>query len=467
MSPFLTTLGGGSVRGFGRSFRRIIASASGFKLFSWGGNYAGQLGVGARDTVSPYSGRLIGQVGSLTTWASISITGELSFGIKTDGTLWAWGNNSTGQLGLPTLGYYTTPTQVGSDTNWKQTSLGINHSLAIKTNGTLWGVGQSGDNALTNNLVSSNPTSFVQLDNGTSWAYVFAGQGYSFGIKTDGTLWGWGLNDKFQNGTSGYAPYGGVGTITQAAGGNYVKAVGQRYWGVAIRTDGTLQATGENINGENGVGYATQTLFGSTQVGTGITHADIAATSQGTLGVTTSGQVTATGNGRVIYPYSGAAQRGFGNIYMDGSGTTLAGVAKIAANNNIGYVIKTTGTLWAWGQNNAFDQGNNAGNGSCFGPVESGVFGNSSYLRTDTYTSYYNYCCCSDVCYNAATDETLCYNNSTGECNTPFDVGSTQASLNCYKDYQPTAVQIGSSTGWAKLPDTNGFNTNHAIALQS
>ena len=464
MSPFLTTLGGGSARGFGRSFRKIIASASGFKLFSWGGNYAGQLGVGTSDTVSAYSGRLIGQVGSLTTWASISITGELSFGIKTDGTLWAWGNNSTGQLGLPTLGYYTTPTQVGSDTNWKQTSLGNNHSLAIKTNGTLWGVGQSGDNALTGNLVSSNPTSFVQLDNGTSWAYVFAGYGYSFGIKTDGTLWGWGLNNKFQNGTSGYASGGGVGTITQAAGGNYVKAVGGQLWGVAIRTDGTLEATGENGSGENGMGYATQTLFGYYQVGTG--HADIAATSQGTLGVTTSGQVTSTGSGRIIYPYSGGTLRGFGNIFMDGSGTTLTGVAKIAANNFIGYVIKSTGTLWAWGQNNAFNQGNNAGNGSCYGPVESGVFGNSSYLRTDTYTQYY-YCGTSYECYDAATDTFRCYNYATGECDVPYDVGSNQASLNCYKDYQPTAVQIGSSANWAKLPDTNGFNTNHAIALQS
>ena len=284
-------------------------------------------------------------------------------------------------------------------------------------------------------------------------------------IKTDGTLWGWGLNNKFQNGTSGYASGGGVGTITQAAGGNYVKAVGGQLWGVAIRTDGTLEATGENGSGENGMGYATQTLFGYYQVGTG--HADIAATSQGTLGVTTSGQVTSTGSGRIIYPYSGGTLRGFGNIFMDGSGTTLTGVAKIAANNFIGYVIKSTGTLWAWGQNNAFNQGNNAGNGSCYGPVESGVFGNSSYLRTDTYTQYYYYCGTSYECYDAATDTFRCYNYATGECDVPYDVGSNQASLNCYKDYQPTAVQIGSSANWAKLPDTNGFNTNHAIALQS
>ncbi|MDI6642051.1 MAG: hypothetical protein QME68_07060, partial [Elusimicrobiota bacterium] len=71
------------------------------------------------------------------TWKSVSCGEYHTIAIKTDGTLWAWGNNSMGQLGLGDNTDRNTPTQVGTDTNWSSVSCGYYHTLAIKTeNGT-------------------------------------------------------------------------------------------------------------------------------------------------------------------------------------------------------------------------------------------------------------------------------------------------------------------------------------------
>ena len=74
-------------------------------------------------------------------WTTISAGGYHTLALKSDGTLWAWGNNSSGQLGLGDTTNRNTPTQVGSDTHWQSITAGDNHTLAIKQDGTLsaWG----------------------------------------------------------------------------------------------------------------------------------------------------------------------------------------------------------------------------------------------------------------------------------------------------------------------------------------
>ena len=71
-----------------------------------------------------------------------------SLGIKQDGTLWAWGYNSQGQLGLGDTDDRDTPTQVGSDTDWSSVSAGDIHSLGLKQDGTLWAWGYNGQGQL-------------------------------------------------------------------------------------------------------------------------------------------------------------------------------------------------------------------------------------------------------------------------------------------------------------------------------
>lgn len=137
-----------SVSGGGRGCHTLAIKADG-TLWAWGhntsGSYiSGQLGLGStRDKDTPT------QVSTATNWSSVSCGDSYTLAIKTDGTLWAWGYNFFGQLGLGgKITFEDTPTQVSTTTNWSSVSCGIKHTLAIKTDGTLWAWGCNDENQL-------------------------------------------------------------------------------------------------------------------------------------------------------------------------------------------------------------------------------------------------------------------------------------------------------------------------------
>jgi alpha-tubulin suppressor-like RCC1 family protein len=157
-------------------------------LWAWGSNSNGQLGL--NDTVARSSPT---QVGTGTNWSD---TNGYNLAIKTDGTLWAWGRGDLGQLGLNISGAganRSSPTQVGTDTNWSKLDVGF--GLAIKTDGTLWawGSNNNGQLGLNDSIGRSSP---VQVGTATNWNITGNGQQFISAIKTDGTLWSWGRNDR-------------------------------------------------------------------------------------------------------------------------------------------------------------------------------------------------------------------------------------------------------------------------------
>lgn len=112
-------------------------------------------------------------------------------GIKADGTLWAWGQNSYGQLGDGTTTNRTDPVRIGVDNNWKEVFCGYNFSLALKTDGSLWGWGFNEDGQLGDGT-TTNKLSPAKSGNET-WKTISCGASTSpIGIKYDGTLWVWG-----------------------------------------------------------------------------------------------------------------------------------------------------------------------------------------------------------------------------------------------------------------------------------
>jgi len=159
-------------------------------LWSWGNNSDGELGLNDR---TKYSSPV--QIPG-TTWSQVFRRRESSYAIKTDGTLWAWGGNGNGNLGQNNRTSYSSPVQVGSDSTWRSGSAGLYSILATKTDNTLWawGFGYFGGLGLNNQGPSARYSSPVQLP-GTTWNTVSSGYYNSAATKTDGTLWTWGWND--------------------------------------------------------------------------------------------------------------------------------------------------------------------------------------------------------------------------------------------------------------------------------
>jgi alpha-tubulin suppressor-like RCC1 family protein len=111
------------------------------------------------------------QVGALTSWSQISSSVYSSFAIKTNGTLWSWGDNSQGQLGLGNTISYSSPVQVGALTSWtklpnggstKAGSMGAIQSGKLFT----WGYNNRGQLGLNNTTSYSSP---VQVGAATTW----------------------------------------------------------------------------------------------------------------------------------------------------------------------------------------------------------------------------------------------------------------------------------------------------------
>ena len=237
----------------------IINTSGGFIIMSDGSlwasglNNSGQLGLNYTSTrVHPFT-----RVGYEANWSQISGGDAHTMAIKTDGTLWAWGNNNFyGQLGLSNTTNRSSPVQVGALTNWSKVSCGNSHTMAIKTDGTLWAWGNNayGQLGLPNTTNRSSP---VQVGTLTNWSKVSCGDSHTMAVKTDGTLWSWGLNSSGQlglsNTTNRLSPVQ-VGALT-----NWSKVSCGDTYTMAVKTDGTLWSWGNNSYGQLGVNSGTNT----------------------------------------------------------------------------------------------------------------------------------------------------------------------------------------------------------------
>ena len=160
-----------------RNGQRSLALKTDGTLWSWGAYEDGASGLNiAQSFSSPV------QIPG-TTWEVIEGHANVSLSQKTDGTLWAWGNNSFGNLGQNNRTNYSSPIQIGSDTTWsKNISAGDGKTGAVKTDGTLW---VWGDNA-PGQLGQNNRTQYsspVQIP-GTSWIDVKVHSSATFANKS-------------------------------------------------------------------------------------------------------------------------------------------------------------------------------------------------------------------------------------------------------------------------------------------
>jgi len=224
-------------------------------LWVWGGNTCG--GLGLNDTVNRCS-----PVQEITNsrWCNAAAGGFGLVGtaIKTDGTLWSWGCNIWGQTATNDTVCYSSPVQeITSSTNWCKVDFGNNHAMAIKTDGTLWGWGNGTLYGQLATYVKINYSSPIQeLSSSTNWIAVSGGYAQSIGIKSDGTLWGWGRSDQGVLGVGVLCNYSSpVQEISSST--NWSDAgTGIRY-STGIKTDGTIWSWGCNLTGTLATGDTT------------------------------------------------------------------------------------------------------------------------------------------------------------------------------------------------------------------
>ncbi len=226
-----------------------LALRSNKTIWSWGFNGQGQLG----DNSTTVRSSPVSIVGGIDNWLQIS-TGVHSSAIREDGTLWTWGDNDNGQLGDGTTVDRSSPVSVvGGFTNWCQISIGGNLTSAIRADGTLWAWGDNSSGQLGNGATVKRSSPVSVVGGFTDWCHIRSSLYLSAAIRSNGTIWTWGKNDLGQLGdnstTNRLSPVQVVGGYTDwcdlAAGPTRM---------AAIRTNGTLWAWGCNISGSLGDG---------------------------------------------------------------------------------------------------------------------------------------------------------------------------------------------------------------------
>ena len=276
-SPVQTIAGGTNWKQIAGGGYHTAAIKTDGTLWTWGHDTYGQLGDNTVvDKLSP-----VQTIAAGSNWQQVA-GGEYHIAaIKTDGTLWTCGYNGQGQLGDNTIAHKSSPVQtIAAGSNWKQVAGGEYHTAAIKTDGTLWTWGQNTYGGLGDNTIAHKSSPVQTIAGGSNWKQVACGYQITAAIKTDGTLWTWGYNT-----------YGGLGdnTIvyksspvqTIAGGTNWKQVACGVLHTAAIKTDGTLWTWGYNIHGQLGDNSAitksspVQTIAGGTnwkQVAGGLNH---------------------------------------------------------------------------------------------------------------------------------------------------------------------------------------------------
>jgi len=366
----------------------VLALKTDGTLWAWGDNSFGQFGNGT--STSSY---VPTKIGSDNDWKEVALGWGYTIAVKTDGTLWAWGNNSSGQLGDGTAVNKSIPTQIGTSTDWKTISVGTTHAIALKTNGTLWAWGYNYYGQLGN---GSNTSKNVPTQIGTAtWETISAGGNSTVAIKTDGSLWAWGNNDQKQLG-DGSSNNKNVPTQistttdwkTISAGGNYM---------IAVKTNGTLWAWGNNNSGQLGTGTI------------------VAENVPRQIGTSTTWKTIDTGSG-------------------------------------FAFAIKTDNSLWAWGANSYGQYGNSTTTNSLI-PIQVGSDNNWQMASgSDRYS------------VTLKTDSTVwtCGSNDDGQLATGSRLNITiPAKVNCPSSYTMTTSQdnitcFGLNNGSASVTDVSG-----------
>lgn len=174
--------------------------------------------------------------------------------IKSDGSLWAFGNNDYGQLGDGTHNWFSSRPEEIVSNNVVEVAVGGYYSMFVKSDGSLWAMGQESDGALGDGGAAGPPTGFTNqpeqiVPNGV--VAVACGGWHTLFLKSDGSLWAMG-NDEY--GQLGDEPIGSTNRPVQIVSSNVIAVACGLYHSLFLKSDGSLWAFGNNDYGQLGDG---------------------------------------------------------------------------------------------------------------------------------------------------------------------------------------------------------------------
>ena len=271
----------------------------------------GQLGDGTNaDRHAPV------QVRNLSGVTAITANGDHSLALKSDGTLWAWGNNFWGQLGDGTTVHRNAPVQVLNLTGVRCMAAGAEHSLALMQDGTVraWGENVAGD--LGDGTTTDRHTA-VQVSSLSGVKALAAGTGFSLALKTDGTVWAWGTNDFGQLGDGTNNDHHTPMEVSTNVGGVLAIAAGGAS-SLAVRNNAIVQDWGQNMCGQLGDGSTMDHPFAVQVVGIVENLNDVIAVGSGTCHTVVAGHPLTLLTVRKILVHPDHTRLRLFNIKIDG-----------------------------------------------------------------------------------------------------------------------------------------------------
>ena len=315
--------------------------------WAFGNGFAGGLGSGSTTNVSSP----VTIVGGFTDWASIVAGYQMGAGIRANGQLWTWGNNTVGKLGNLSTTSTSSPVSVSGDfSDWVQVAMGNGHTVGLRVNGTVWAwgagtFGRTGDGFNNNN---SSPRSVS--GNFSDWIQISAGAFHSVGLRVNGQAWSWGYNGtgSLGDGTAlnRASPVSVVGGFTDwvqvASGGNS---------SAGIRSNGQAWTWGVNASGALGDNTITASRLSPVSVVGGFTDwVQISVGTNGMSAIRANGQAWCWGRNNF-------GQLGDNTITSRSSPVSVVGGISdwIQISSGIGHTmaIRSNGQAWGWGYNNS------------------------------------------------------------------------------------------------------------------